>query len=145
MALTKLSPGLIEPGSIRISDLDTEITANINFAVEKANIVDNLRSLSTPNSGTSATQISINDRGSLVQLSSGTTVNIPANTFAARDVVTIYNDSSQTLTINASAGLSLRITGTITGTSSRLLPAFTMATIVFLSSSVAIVVGSGVS
>jgi hypothetical protein len=37
MSITKLSPGLIEPGTIQTADLAAEVTANINYAMATAN------------------------------------------------------------------------------------------------------------
>ena len=37
MTITKLSPGLIEPGTIQTADLAAEVTANINYAMATAN------------------------------------------------------------------------------------------------------------
>ena len=37
MTITKLSPGLIEPGTIQTTDLSAEVTANINYAMATAN------------------------------------------------------------------------------------------------------------
>jgi hypothetical protein len=41
MTITKLSPGLIEPGTIQTADLSTEVTANINYALITANAAFN--------------------------------------------------------------------------------------------------------
>ena len=37
MTITKLSTGLIKPGTIKTVDLNTEVTANINYAMATAN------------------------------------------------------------------------------------------------------------
>jgi hypothetical protein len=82
------------------------------------------------------------DRGSLVQATGGITV--PANVFAARDVVTVYNNSSGSIAISAGAGLTLRQAGTA-NTGARTLAQRGLATIVFVSATEAVISGGGLT
>jgi hypothetical protein len=72
------------------------------------------------------------------------TMTVPASTFAAGDVVSIYNNTSSNLTLTQGASLTLRLSGTAT-TGSRTLAQRSLATIWFESATEAIVIGAGVS
>jgi hypothetical protein len=109
-------------------------------ALATTSFVDRLRSLSTPTTGSSGT-LQIGDRGSLV-VATGT-ITVPANVFGARDIVTVFNDSAANISLNAGTGLTLLLAGTAT-TGNRTLQQKGLVTIVFVSSTTAIVSGNGV-
>jgi hypothetical protein len=67
-------------------------------------------------------------------------VTIPANTYAAGDSFSIYNDSASSITLTQGSGLTLRQSGT-SNTGNRTLAARGMATIWFNSATEAIVMG----
>jgi hypothetical protein len=71
-------------------------------------------------------------------------VTIPANTYAAGDSFSIYNDSASSITLTQGSGLTLRQAGT-SNTGNRTLAARGLATIWFNSATEAIISGAGVS
>lgn len=111
-------------------------------AIASTAFVDRLRSLSTPTTSSAGGTLVIGDRGSLVSVTGGVTV--PANIFSARDVVSIYNNTSGALTITQGAALTLRLAGT-TLTGNRNLATRGLATVVFVSATEAIISGGGVT
>lgn len=105
--------------------------------------VDRLRSLSTPSTAATGGTAVVGDRGALLAQTSGS-VTIPASVFAARDVFTIFNNSVTTQTIVQGAGLTLYFAGTAT-TGNRTLTQFGLATVVFISPTVAVISGGGLA
>lgn len=90
---------------------------------------------------TTSTTLGVVDVGKCTSVSG--TVTVPNSTFAAGDIVSIYNNSASSITITASI-TTLRLAGTTT-TGNRTLSARGMATIWFLSSTEGIISGSGLS
>jgi hypothetical protein len=106
--------------------------------------VDRLRSLTTPSTAASgAVTAVVGDRGALLAQTSGS-VTIPASVFAARDVLTIFNNSASDITITQGASLTLYLVGTAT-TGNRTLAQRGLATVVFISATVAVVSGGGLT
>lgn len=106
--------------------------------------VDRLRSLTTPSTAASGSVTAVvGDRGALLAQTSGS-VTIPNAIFAARDVLTIYNNSASDITITQGASFTLRLVGTTT-TGNRTLAARGLATVVFISASEAVVSGGGLT
>lgn len=95
---------------------------------------------SIPRSTTSGTA-AVGDVGKCIAVSAGIT--IPNSTFAAGDVISIYNDSASSITITAGV-TTLRQAGT-TNTGNRTLAARGMATVWFNSSTEAVISGAGLS
>lgn len=116
-----------------------EKTANTTMATTA--FVDRLRSLTTPQTGSSGT-LTTADRGALVQASG--TITVPASTFAQQDVVTIVNTSGANITIAQGTGLTMYLAGSAT-TGNRILGQRGIATVTFLSATTAIIVGGGLS
>lgn len=104
--------------------------------------VDRLRSLLEPTTGSGGGTAVIGDRGALLSVTGGVT--IPNAVFAANDVFTIYNNSAASITITQGASLTLRLVGTAT-TGNRTLAQRGLATVVFISSSEAVVSGGGLT
>lgn len=117
----------------------TEKTSNTSLATTA--FVDRLRSLSTPTTSGTGTLV-IGDRGSLVQATAA--IAVPANIFAAGDVVTVLNTTASAISITQGSGLTMRFSGTTT-TGSRSISAYGIATVVFRSATECYVSGSGVS
>ncbi len=71
---------------------------------------------------------------------------IPNSTFAAGDIVSIYNNSASSITISGTLSSSgtLRLAGTTT-TGTRTLAAYGMATVWFRTSTEGIISGAGLS
>lgn len=104
--------------------------------------VDRLRSLSTPTTPASGGTLVIGDRGSLISLTGNVTV--PANVFSPRDVITLYNNTSGSLTVTQGGALTLRQVGTA-NTGNRTIAARGLVTIVFVSATEAVISGGGLS
>lgn len=131
--------GTLSVGSTASATTAAEKTATTVLATTA--FADRLRSLTTPSTGTSGT-LDVGDRGALVQATGGITV--PASVFAAQDVVTVANNSASSITLTQGAGLTMYLVGTAT-TGNRTIAQRGLATIVFLSATVAIVSGGGVT
>jgi hypothetical protein len=71
-------------------------------------------------------------------------VTIPANVFAANDVVTVYNNSASNITITQGGSLTLRQVGTA-NTGNRTLAQRGLVTIVFISTTEAVISGGGLT
>ena len=131
-------------GSGAISSATTGTTQaenNATGAIATTAFVDRLRSLAPPTTGASGVLV-IGDRGSLVQATGNVTV--PASVFAARDVVTIYNNTAGSITIEQPGGLTLRKVGTA-DTGSRTLATRGLATVVFITTTEAVISGGGLT
>lgn len=82
------------------------------------------------------------DNGQCIITNSGVTV--PNGVFSAGNVVTIYNNSGSTITITQGASMTLQFAGQSTSTTgSRSLALYGIATVLFLSSSSAVITGAG--
>ena len=119
----------------------TQVEKTANTTIATTAFVDRLRSLTTSSTGLAGTLV-VGDRGALVAATGGITV--PASVFAAQDVVTIVNNSASPITITQGAGLTMYLVGTAT-TGNRTLAQRGMATVVFISDTVAIISGGGVT
>lgn len=94
-----------------------------------------------PASSTSIT-ISTADVGKCVIADAGIT--IPASVFAQGDVISIYNNTASNIVITQGAGLTLRLCGTTTTGSRTILP-YGVATVWFVSPTVAVALGQGLT
>jgi hypothetical protein len=101
--------------------------------------VDRLRSLLV--STTTGTAV-LSDRGSLVQISAAFT--IPSNVFAANDILSIANVTGGNQTIAQGSGLTLHFAGSV-NTGNRTALAWSLMTVVFLSPTVAVISGAGLT
>ena len=88
-----------------------------------------------------STTLATTDRGKCVLAT--TTITIPNSTFAAGDAVTIFNNSGSPITLTASVG-TLYQAGTA-NTGNRTLAQRGLATVYFVSATVAVISGSGLS
>ena len=120
----------------------TQPEKTANTAVATTAFVDRLRSLTTSTTTSSGGTLVIGDRGSLVSVTAGVT--IPANVFAAQDVVTIYNNSASSITITQGGSLTLRQVGT-SSTGNRTLALRGLVTVVFISATEAVISGGGLT
>lgn len=119
----------------------TEKTSTTQIATTA--FVDRLRSLTAPTTVATGGTAVIGDRGALLSQTSGS-VTVPASIFAARDVLTIFNNSASAQTITQGAGLTMYFAGTAT-TGNRTLAQRGLATIVFISATVAVISGGGLT
>jgi hypothetical protein len=103
-----------------------------------------LRSLPINTQG-SAYQLTANDNGNLISISSGN-VTVPASVFASPfgQAITVYNNSGTTRYITQGANVTLRLAGTA-ATGNRTLTQYGLATIVCVSANTFVVSGVGLS
>lgn len=117
----------------------TQAAKTADTTIATTAFTDGLRSLSA--SSTSGTLV-LSDRGCLVSLAAGITV--PASVFNTNDVVTLFNNTAGTLTITQGSGLTLYWAGVgTTGNRSLLLRG--ICTVTFISATVAVISGAGVT
>jgi len=107
---------------------------------DRDNVVYDAGYLGTPVGGVTGTLV-LADRGKTLQATATQTV--PNSTFAAGDVVSVYNNSGSAITLTATI-TTMRLAGTAT-TGSRTLAARGLATVYFLSGTECIVSGAGVT
>ena len=99
----------------------------------------------TINSQTSAYTLVAGDAGKAISITTGG-VTIPNAVMAAGNIVTIYNNSGSSQTITQGASLTLQWAGQATSTTgNRTLGLYGMVSILFISSSVAVISGSGLT
>jgi hypothetical protein len=81
------------------------------------------------------------DSGKLISITTGG-VTVPSGTFSGGESVMIYNNSASSQTITQGSGMTLRLPGTA-DTGNRTLQQRGIVTVLFLSSSEALISGSG--
>jgi hypothetical protein len=135
-----VSGNFVVSGTMTAGSTAAEKTSSTLMATTA--FVDRLRSLSTPSTPSTGGTLVIGDRGAFINITAGVTV--PSSVFAARDTVTLYNNSASNLTITQGASMTLRLAGTAT-TGNRTLAQRGIATLVFTSATEAIVTGAGVT
>ena len=87
--------------------------------------------------------LTVNDRASLVSCNG--TVTIPASVFSGLDTLSIYNSSNTvSMSITQGTGLTLYLAGS-TSTGNRTLATNGLASVVFISPTVAVIAGGGLS
>lgn len=97
-----------------------------------------------PSAGTEKTTsytLATTDRGEFVQVGSGGSITVPNSTFAAGDVVVIYNNHTAAITITLSTS-NAYIAGTNTNKTSVSLATRGICNILFISATVAILTGN---
>jgi len=90
---------------------------------------------------TSGYTLTTSDVGKYVQVGSGGSITIPNATFSEGDVISIFNNTSSTVTITCSISTAY-VSGVDTDVSSMLLTARGVATVLFISSTVCVVSGN---
>jgi len=138
-----LASGVITPGTFagrvtvdtygRVTSADATVdgTNEVGFRV-------------IPSAGTEKTSsytLSVNDRGEYVQVGSGGSITVPNSTFAAGDVVVIYNNHTAAITITLST-TNAYIAGTNTNKTSVSLATRGVCNVLFISATVAILTGN---
>lgn len=117
----------------------TQAAKDATTAVATDAFVDRLRSFLT--SATTGTAV-LSDRGCLLPLTSGIT--IPANVFAANDAFTIFNNSGSSFSVTQGSGLTMYWAGLGT-TGTRTLASRGLCTVIFISTTVCVISGAGLS
>jgi hypothetical protein len=121
----------------------TGLTASTTFNGSAAVTFD--ATGTTINSQTSAYTLVATDAGKAISITTGG-VTIPNAVMAAGNIVTIYNNSGSSQTITQGASLTLQWAGQATSsTGNRTLGLYGMVSILFISSSVAVISGAGLS
>jgi hypothetical protein len=141
--LTSLNASNLSTGSIPSAiTATTQAAKTSDTTLATTAFVDRLRSLLTQSTAAGGGTLVIGDRGTLVSVTAGVTV--PANIFAANDVVTIYNNSGSNITITQGGSLTLRQVGTA-NTGNRTLAQRGLVTVVFISATEAVISGGGLT
>jgi hypothetical protein len=141
--LTNLNASNLATGAIPSAiTATTQAAKTANTTIATTAFVDQLRSLLTQSTAAGGGTLVIGDRGTLVSVTAGVTV--PANVFAANDVVTIYNNTAGNITITQGTSLTLRQVGTA-NTGSRTLAQRGLVTVVFISATEAVISGGGLT
>ena len=127
-----------------ISTTGNATHGNVSATGNIADVNGLLRSLPI-NSQSSAYQLTANDNGNLISITSGN-VTVPASVFASPfgQAVTVYNNSGTTRYITQGANVTLRLAGTA-ATGNRTLTQYGLATIVCVSANTFVVSGVGLS
>lgn len=100
---------------------------------------------STINSQTASYTLVASDAGKTISITTGG-VTIPNGVMSAGNIVTIYNNSALSQTLTQGSGLTLQWAGqSSSSTGNRTMALYGIATIVFISSSSAVVSGSGLT
>ncbi len=142
-SITALNASNLSTGSIPSAiTATTQAAKTSDTTIATTAFVDRLRSLLTQSTAAGGGTLVIGDRGTLVSVTAGVTV--PANVFAANDVVTIYNNSGSNITITQGGSLTLRQVGTA-NTGNRTLAQRGLVTVVFISATEAVISGGGLT
>ena len=100
---------------------------------------------STINSQTGAYVLTAADAGKTISITTGG-VTVPSAVLSAGNIVTIYNNSGSSQTITQGAGATLQWAGQSTSsTGNRTLGLYGIATLIYISSSVAVISGAGLT
>ena len=101
--------------------------------------------LNIPQSGsakTSSYTLAIGDVGEFIELGTGGTIVVPASVFAAGDVVSIFNNTSGTISCTCSAVTTVYKAGTDADIGTFSITTRGIATVLFISATVAVVTGN---
>jgi len=120
------------------------IVTKLSTATAISDVSGNLRSI-PQNARTSAYVLVATDNGKHISITTGG-VTVPASVFAAGDSVMIVNNSAASQTITQGSGLTLRWAGQATATTgNRTIGLYSIATVLFISPTVAFISGAGVA
>jgi hypothetical protein len=121
----------------------TAVGAVSSSAAAVSDLVGNVRNIPQLTKSAPYTLVAT-DNGQCIVTNSGVTV--PASIFAANNVVTIYNNSGSSITITQGSSMTLQFAGQSTSTTgNRTLALYGIATVLFLSSTSAVITGVGMT
>jgi len=122
------------------------LTAGIGMGVTNASGSITLNSTgSTINSQTTGYTLVAGDAGKTISITTGG-VTVPASVLAAGNIVTIYNNSGSSQTITQGTSLTLQWAGQSSSTTgNRTLGLYGIATLVYISATVAVISGAGLT
>jgi hypothetical protein len=128
---TLVTPALGTPASGTLSSCTVDGTNKVGY-------------LNIPNSGakTSSYTLVIGDVGKFIELGTGGTVVVPASVFAAGDAISIFNNTSATISCTCSAVTDVYKGGTDTDISTFSVTTRGVATILFITATRAVVTGN---
>lgn len=140
--------------SLRLADSDSSnyvalqspaaVSANATLTVPSYQTSASIGYLNVPRSGSAKTtsyQLAVTDVGQLIEIGSGGSVTIPDATFAAGDVLSIFNNNSTDITITCSITTAY-ISGTDEDKATVTLSTRGVATVLFISSTVCVITGN---
>jgi hypothetical protein len=127
----EINPALGTPVSGTLSNCTVDGTNAVGFRV--------IPSAGAEKTGSYSLQTA--DRGEYVQVGSGGSITVPNSTFAAGDVVVIYNNHTAAITITLSTG-NAYIAGTNTNKTSVSLATRGLCNVLFISPTVAVLSGN---
>ena len=121
------------------------MTGNITFnAGQTADGTNKIGYLNIPPSGTKTASYTLvaSDVGKFVELGTSGTIVVPASVFAAGDAISIFNNTSASISCTCSAVTTVYKGGTNTAISSFSITTRGVATILFISATVAVITGN---
>lgn len=137
---------VIQPRSGGTSSYSASLTtatlsANRTVTIPNETFTIGFRNLPPVGTQTGSYTLGVNDVGKYVQVSTGGSITIPTSTFAEGDAITLYNNTTGTITITCSAPTAY-IAGTNTVKTSMTLATRGVATILFYSATACVVSGN---
>ena len=123
-------------------DVAQTFTASQTFGAGASDGVGSFRVVPQSSKSASYTLVS-SDTGTHISTTSGG-VTIPSGVFAAGAVISIYNNSSSSITLTQASGVTLRKAGS-TDTGNRTLAGYGLATVLCVASNVFVISGAGLS
>lgn len=121
--------------------LGTPSSGNLNSCTADGTNKVGYRNIPPVGTKTGSYTLAVGDLGKYVQVGSGGSITIPDATFAEGDVVSIFNNTSGTITITCSITTAY-IAGTYTDKATMSLAAAGVATVLFISSTLCVVSGN---
>jgi hypothetical protein len=133
------TPTIVTPALTGSPTAPTAAVKDATTLVSTTAFVDRLRSFLT--STTTGTAV-VTDRGCLLPLTASIT--IPNSVFAANDAFTIFNNSGSSISITQGSGVTIYWAGPAS-TGTRTLAGRGLCTVIFISASVCVISGAGLS
>jgi len=128
------------------STLSSPNTNNsVTYTLPDTSVATTLGYLNIPQSGSAKTAsytLVAGDVGEFIELGTSGTVVVPASVFAAGDVISIFNNTSATISCTCSAVTTVYKAGTDADISTFSITTRGVATILFISATVAVVTGN---
>jgi hypothetical protein len=140
MSNIKIQGNASGTGTITVQSGNT----NSDFTITLPNATSTIGFLNIPQSGSAKTtsyQLTTDDVGEFIQVSTGGSITIPDATFSAGDVVSIFNNTSGGITITCSITTAY-IAGTDSDKATMTLATRGVATVLFVSGTVCVVTGN---
>ena len=143
LSTTLQSAVVVLPTLLNSLTAGTGLTANAAF--NGATAVTFNATGSTINPQTSSYVLVASDAGKTISITTGG-VTVPNSIFSAGNIITIYNNSASSQTITQGAGVTLQWAGQTTSiTGNRALGLYGIATLIYITSSVAVISGAGLT